>query len=327
MIYPMNKKVWMPVLFAGLIAAGCGAAEESAVKEDAAEEKTVVEKTAEGTAPLAENDFTVPFNGRADHVHGMGYIEGDGLYFATHHGLKIYRGGDWFETDGMRHDYMGFNAVDNGFYTSGHPEAGSDMENPFGIQRSTDGGRSLKHLGLSGETDFHAMAAGYRSHHLFVMNPAKNSQMGPGFYRSENEGKDWTQVEAEGLDGELSALAMHPEDSQKIAAATSAGVYLSEDGGATFNALTDSTEFGTAVFFAEDALYFASYGTESMLTQYTLETKEKEQLALPDMPEDGVLYIARNSDELAIYTVKGQAFVSKDGAAAWTQIMKDGQVK
>lgn len=325
----MKRKLWASALAAGLILAGCGDAEEADTTET---QETQTETVQQPEAEVAEekstaDDFVVPFDGQAAHVHGMGHIEGDGLYFASHHGLKIYREGSWFETDGMRHDYMGFNAVDNGFFTSGHPEPSADMVNPIGIQRSTDGGRSLEHLGFSGETDFHAMAAGYRNHHLFVMNPQKNSAMEAGFYRSENEGKDWTRVEANGLDGELSALALHPDDSQKVAAATSTGVYLSEDGGANFSALTEEAEFGTAVFFAEDALYYASFENESKLQKYTLETEEKEGLPLPELTEDGVVFISATPEELAVYTVKGQAYVSDDEAANWTQIMKDGQVQ
>lgn len=325
----MNRKVWTSALVAGLILAGCGNGEEAETNKapETQETQTETAEQPEAEEKSAADDFVVPFDGKAAHVHGMGHIEGDGLHFATHHGLKIYRDGSWFETDGMRHDYMGFNAVDDGFYTSGHPAPGADMVNPIGIQRSTDGGRSLEHLGFSGETDFHAMAAGYRNHHLFVMNPQKNSGMAAGFFRSENEGQDWTQVEANGLDGEVSALALHPDDSQWVAAATSTGVYLSEDGGANFNALTEDTEFGTAVFFTDEALYYASFENESVLHKYTLQMKEQEQLPLPELPEDGVVFISATPEELAIYTVKGQAFVSKDRAETWTQIMKDGQVQ
>lgn len=323
----MNRKLWMAVSLSALIVAGCGAENESE-PAPAENEGTTGTKTEEAAPDsLKSDDFVVDFSGTLEHVHGMGYVEGDGLYFASHEGLKIYRDSKWFETDGMHNDYMGFNAVDRGFYTSGHPGHGSGMMNPIGIQRSMDGGRSLEHMGFQGETDFHAMAVGYRSHHLFVMNPQANSGMGAGFHRSENEGKDWTQTAAEGLDGEVSFLAMHPDDSQIIAAATSTGVYLSEDGGESFKALTSDGQFGTALSFSEDALYYASYETASELVKYNLESGEKETLPLPELPEDGVLYIAQKPDELAIYTVKGQAFISGDQGSEWTQIMEDGQVK
>lgn len=318
----MNNKLWIAVSLAALLAAGCGAENESepAPAEDAAEEKAQ-------QGSLNADDFEVDFEGTLEHVHGMGYIEGDGLYFASHEGLKIYRDGEWLETDGMHNDYMGFNAVDGGFYTSGHPGQGSGMMNPIGIQRSMDGGRSLEHMGFEGETDFHAMAVGYRSHHMFVMNPKPNSGMGAGFYHSENEGKDWSEAAAEGLQGDISYLAMHPDDSQIIAAATSTGIYLSQNGGDSFQALTSDGQFGTALTFSEDALYFASYETASELVEYSLETGDKKTMALPELPEDGVLYLAQKADELAIYTVKGQAFISGNKGEEWTQIMENGEVR
>lgn len=328
----MNIKWVLVPLMTGLLLAGCGEEEvpeppNAETAEDAETNET--DKTTQ-SAETSE-DFEVAFDGRMDHVHGMGFIENEeGLYFASHHGLKIYRDGEWLETNDHFHDYMGFNAVDDGFFTSGHPGPGSMMQNPIGIQRSKDGGRSLAHMGFEGETDFHGMAAGYRSHHLFVMNPQENSQMGPGYFRSEDEGKGWQQVDGKGLEGEISAFAMHPSDSQLIAAATTAGIFLSEDGGDSFTLVTEDGIYGTAVFFSEDALYYATYGTQAELIEYTWENDGQQALELPDLPEDGILYIAQNpsnKDEMAIYTAAGHAFISEDGGGTWNQILNAGQVE
>ncbi|MDQ0428453.1 hypothetical protein QOZ98_001279 [Planomicrobium stackebrandtii] len=319
----MNRKWMLAPLMMGLLIAGCTETEEPEAPDSETSTSTEANETTE--------EFEVAFDGRLDHVHGMGFIESEeGLYFASHHGLKIYRDGEWLETSDHFHDYMGFNAVDDGFYTSGHPGSGSMMQNPIGIQRSMDGGRSLDHMGFEGETDFHGMAAGYRSHHLFVMNPQENSQMGPGYFRSEDDGEQWQQVEGSGLEGEISAFAMHPSDSQLIAAATTAGIFLSEDGGDSFVLLTDDGIYGTAVFFGEEALYYATYSTEAELIEYTWENGEQQTFELPDLPEDGIIYIAQNTsnaEELAIYTAAGHAFLSEDGGGTWNQILNAGQVE
>lgn len=319
----MNRKWMLAPLVTSLLIAGCTETGESEMPNTETNTSTETNETTE--------EFEVAFDGRMDHVHGMGFIEDEeGVYFASHHGLKIYRDGEWLETSDHFNDYMGFNAVDDGFYTSGHPGPGSMMENPIGIQRSMDGGGSLDHIGFEGETDFHGMAVGYRSHHLFVMNPQENSQMGPGYFRSEDEGKQWQQMEGAGLEGEISSFAMHPSDSQLIAAATTAGIFLSEDGGDSFTLLTEDGIYGTAVFFSEEGLYYATYGTQAELIKYTWENGEQQALELPDLPEDGVMYFAQNpanADEIAIYTAAGHAFISEDSGSTWNQILNAGQVE
>lgn len=274
------------------------------------------------------NSFEVPFEGELSHVHGMGYPEnGDSLYFASHIGLKIYRNGEWFETADNFYDYMGFNAVDEGFYSSGHPTADSDLPNPLGIQRSTDGGKTLEEIAFQGETDFHAMAAGYNSHDIFLYNPEKNSLLETGYYKSTDLGESWKPASAEGLEGEVSGLALHPANSKFVAAATSAGVYLSRDGGETFKAITPEGETGTAVHFTEEDLYLGSFGTTGVLMKYTIENEELEMLNIPDLSEDAIAFIAQNpntASELAIYTLKGQAFLSEDGSMTWESLLHNG---
>lgn len=300
-----KKKFGLIVAMAGLLITGCSSGGEEA--------------------------FEVPFKGELSHVHGMGYAgEDKGLYFASHTGLKIYREGEWFETSDNFYDYMGFNAVDEGFYTSGHPSADSDLPNPLGIQRSLDGGKSLERIAFEGETDYHAMAVGYKSHDIFLMNPAENSLLAPGFHKSMDEGKTWEEVNAAGLEGEVSALALHPTNSDLVAAATSTGIYVSEDGGSKFDLVTKESAIGTAVFFDEDSLYLASYASGPSLIKYTIENKEQEMLNLPDLPEDGVAFIFRNpnnNEEFALYTLQGQAFLSEDATKTWIPLLEEGTVQ
>ncbi|EGA88497.1 BNR repeat-containing protein [Planococcus donghaensis MPA1U2] len=311
----MKTRWILTPLMTGLLLVGCAPSEESDTS----------------TAETDDNseELVVAFDGRLDHVHGMGYIENEkGLYFASHNGLRIYRYGEWLEATEHANDYMGFNTVADGFYTSGHPGPNSMMQNPIGIQRSIDGGRSLDHLGFEGETDFHHMAVGYRSHHLFVMNPQENSQLNAGYFRSENDGEEWQQVNGSGLAGEVSAFAMHPSDSQLIAAASAEGVFLSKDGGDSFSSLTENGVFGTAVFFNEESLYYATYDSQAELINYTLETANTQSIELPDLPEDGVIFIAQNplqEEQLAIYTAAGHAFTFEEGN--WKQILNAGQIE
>jgi len=284
-----------------------------------------------GCSSKEEKSFETSFDGSMEHVHGMGYAGDDGgLYLASHTGLKIYRDGEWFETTKNFNDYMGFNAVDKGFYTSGHPGSDSKLPDPIGLKRSFDGGKTLEDIDFEGESDFHVMAVGYNSHDIILMNEAKNSKLEVGIYISKDKGETWEEVNASGLDGDILAFSMHPTNSDYIAAATSSGAYLSSDGGATFKSITAAREIGTAVFFNEENLYYTSYDTHPKLVKYNIESGEKESLNLPELKEDGPVFIAQNpkdDQEIVFYTTKGQAYLSKDATKSWEQIVEDGKVK
>ncbi|AUD13017.1 MULTISPECIES: F510_1955 family glycosylhydrolase [unclassified Planococcus (in: firmicutes)] len=326
------KKNWLwPVMAAGLFISACSAEtaqEETEDSTDAAPESAEETETA-SAVDSAAMELEVPFDGMMDHVHGMGYIEENGgLYFASHHGLKVNRDGNWTEIEDQYHDFMGFNATATGFVSSGHPDMQSGMQNPLGIKRSDDGGETFDDLGFEGETDFHEMAVGYNTNNLFVFNPQANSEMETGFHRSDDAGESWQQTAAEGLEGKVTYLAMHPDDSMMIAAASNQGIFLSEDGGESFTRITEG-ELGTAAFFSEDALYYATYSEEAKLVKRDLSGGE-EEISLPEMTEDGVVYLAQhpeNPEQLAIYTAKGHAWETQDAGENWTQILNAGQVQ
>ncbi|HLR41670.1 MAG TPA: hypothetical protein VK067_00345 [Pseudogracilibacillus sp.] len=281
----------------------------------------------------SDNDdkaFEVSFDGNMDHVHGMGYAGNDGgIYFASHTGLKIYRDGKWLKTSKNFNDYMGFSAVDKGFFTSGHPGEDSNLPNPIGLKRSFDGGKTLEDIDFEGESDFHAMAVGYNSHDIILMNEQENSKLAVGIYISQDSGESWKEVTASGLEGDILALSIHPSNSEYIAAATNNGVYLSSDKGENFKLISEKEAVGTAVFFNEEYLYFASYDTNPKLSKYDINNGEITSINLPELTEDGPVFIAQNpkDNELAIYTIKGQAYISNDDSETWEQILVDNKVK
>ncbi|WP_058308784.1 F510_1955 family glycosylhydrolase [Gracilibacillus massiliensis] len=279
----------------------------------------------------SEKDTKTPFikelEENISHVHGMGFNEeGDRILFGTHLGLRIYEDGTWYETTDQLNDYMGFIAVDKGFYTSGHPEMQSDLPNPIGIQKSVDGGRTLESIGFVGETDYHFMAVGYNSHDIFIYNPDKNSMLEKGYYISKDDGESWEKVKASGIEGDLIEVAIHPKDSDYIAVSTTIGIFLSTDGGQQFSLLSKQSQ-GIGVYFSDEELFYSTYANKANLYSLHLDSNKQTSLSLPELAEDAPLFMAQNPanrKEFAFYTMNGQLYISQDGNKSWKQILYDG---
>lgn len=265
------------------------------------------------------------------HVHGLSFsADGKELTIPSHVGLAIYEAGKWRQGRGPSHDYMGYSGTRDALYSSGHPAPGSGLVNPFGLIKSTDGGNTWRKLGLEGESDFHTMTAGYGTNAVYVFNPQANSRMpSAGVYFTRTDGQKWQRAEARGLRGELNGLAAHPTNPAIVAAATSAGLYLSRDAGTSFEPLLAGHRVLAATFdMKKDQLWFSSFHKQPMLSTVALTTGAKPQLVtLPVLVEDAVSQIAQNPlrpQEIAIASFKRNVFISNDGGRSWTRIAKEG---
>lgn len=266
------------------------------------------------------------------HVHGLAYsADGKRLMIPSHHGLAIYEAGRWSNAPGPRHDYMGFAATARALYTSGHPAPGTALVNPFGLLRSRDGGVTWDKLGLEGESDFHLLAAGWKSGAIYVWNAERNSRMrSAGLHLTTSEGFSWSAQPAKGLEGEPRALAAHPADAQRVAIATSAGVFESSDAGGTFARIAPAE--GTAVFYDLDGggLWYGAYDGRARLVRARLRGGPSEPMALPPLRQDAVAYIAQNParpGEYAIATFRRDVYLSADGGRNWRQIAREGSAR
>ncbi|MBP1156473.1 MULTISPECIES: F510_1955 family glycosylhydrolase [unclassified Paenibacillus] len=265
------------------------------------------------------------------HIHGLGYSkDGKNIFIPAHDGLKVYSEGKWRSENGAPHDYMGFNMVDNGFYTSGHPALGSELKNPFGVAKSTDNGKTLQFLDLYGEMDFHAMAVGYHSHVIYAFNPESNSRMQtPGLYVSKDDAKSWSKSEMSGFEGELTAVAAHPIDPAIVAVGGKSGLYVSRNSGQSFDQ-SISGVFTTAVAFSKDGEILVG-GLKERPVIYVLDQdgKQTSTLSVPDLGEkDAISYIAQNPEnqmELVFSTFEKDVYLSIDKGAHWTKIAAQGK--
>jgi len=265
------------------------------------------------------------------HVPGLTYAaDGATLLVPSHHGLAVYSSGQWSKAPGPEHDYMGFTGTRNALYSSGHPAPGSGLKNPFGLIKSTDGGKCWKQLVLQGESDFHRLAASYGTNAVYVVNPHPNSQMGSqGVYFTTNDGETWQRTEAAGLAGRIHGLAVHPSDSTTVVAAADQGLFLSKDAGVSFKPVASGKRVLAAMFtFNGNEIWWSGYDGGPTLSVLDLRSGEKPRTVnLPDLGEDAVNFIAQNpvrTSEMAIATFKKSIFISQNAGKSWSRIADQG---
>ena len=273
------------------------------------------------TAHSHGEEWTLP------HIHGLGFTrDGKQLMVPAHIGLFVVSEGSWRRGDGPEHDYMGFSASDDGFYSSGHPApSATGLANPLGLVKSTDGGKTLVQLGFAGESDFHLMGVGYQNHAIYVLNPAQNSKLAPGLHRSLDNGKTWHQSSVRGLTAAPFAIAVHPTQPNIVAVATDQGLLLSSDHGDQFEPV-ESRGPVTAVAFSPDGTQLVFGSTE--LFQYALATKQLKPISTPTLVEDErITHIAVNPAQptaLAFATTALNIFHTPNGGQAWQQLASNG---
>jgi hypothetical protein len=185
------------------------------------------------------------------HVHGLGVNPADGgLFVATHTGLfrsppgqlQARRVGQRFQ------DTMGFTVIGpDRFLGSGHPD-GRDRLPPFlGLLRSTDAGRSWEPVSLLGKRDFHVLeAAGPRIYGYGTDYDSRQANL----LVSDDGGRGWQQRTPP---EPLLALAIDPDDPDRVVASGEEASYSSSDAGRGWRPLGDQS--GLLAWPRADALF------------------------------------------------------------------------
>jgi len=195
-----------------LVAAGCGGDDSSDVAAPPP------------SSPVIEDPGPI-------HVHGLGVNPKDGaLFIATHTGLFRAEAGSGPErVAGRYQDTMGFTIVGaDRFLGSGHPDGREKLPPFLGLIRTTDAGDNWKPVSLLGERDFHVLEAAGKRVYGFGTDFASRR---PGFLVSSDGGRSWDE---RAVPEPLIALAIDPEDPERIIANGEQGVFLSSDGGRTW---------------------------------------------------------------------------------------------
>ena len=269
-------------------------------------------------------------NDTFEHLHGLGYINGGPeIVISTHDGLYEYGKSGWKEATSEKHDYMGFQAMREGFFSSGHPEPGSAYKNPLGLIKSTDRGASFERLAFYGEIDFHYLAAGYDSNAIYVFNEMPTKEMAQGFHYSTDEGTSWKQPSMNGFNSEfISNLAAHPARKEMIAIGSKDGLFLSEDYGDNFNLLNEA-KMVTYVVLTETGGIYASFENEEVkLASFVFGSDKEIAIRIPDNQQiEPVAYIAvnpENQQEIVIATYSNDIYVTKDEGLNWETLADSG---
>ncbi|KMM37072.1 F510_1955 family glycosylhydrolase [Guptibacillus hwajinpoensis] len=308
-----------------LISAGCQNNDEAKPEENT--EMIQVKDGEDNLVSLKDSSLYGELqNKQIEHVHGMGYPGNrNELMIATHNGPIIYYEDFWYEGKENKNDYMGFNAVSDGFYSSGHPGEGSDLPNPLGLIKSTDRGKTLEELGFQGESDFHYLSVGYESHAIYAVNQQKNSEMDIGVYYSEDAAK-WEEIQLNGIPNQLSGIATHPIDSNVLAITSPTGLYLSSNKGSSFDRVSDEISVSSVSLRPNQLIY--SKGNNKLVIQNLSNGDEKE---LP-MPKDEIKtidYIAvnpQNEEEIVFHTASESIYITTNLGSEWKQLVKNGEI-
>ena len=162
------------------------------------------------------------------HVHGLGINPADGsLYVATHHGtFRIGKDKTAERVGASFQDTMGFTvAGPDRFLGSGHPDMqGFRQGQPsrLGLIESSDAGKTWRTLSLSGEADFHGLAAAH--------GQVYGWDSGTGRFMTSADRRTWETRSTQ----PLAAFAVDPKDPDHIVGAAPDGPVDSTDGGRTW---------------------------------------------------------------------------------------------
>jgi hypothetical protein len=143
-------------------------------------------------------------------------------------------------------------------------------------------------------------------------------------------GKKWTARKLSGIAGRPRMIAADPKHEGVFAIATTKGVYITNDGGRSFQAFLSARSV-SAVSFGFDRqirLLAAVDGSETMLYNVVPEHHKTINLEIDTVERDRIVRIAENPRhprEASVVTAGGDIYLTENNGQNWIVIGKDGR--
>jgi photosystem II stability/assembly factor-like uncharacterized protein len=249
------------------------------------------------------------------------------VVLATHHGLLAWQDGKLLRLGNSRDDFMGFSMYPHQpslLFSSGHPSTGGNL----GVLKSEDGGQTFRRVysGPGGRAvDFHSMAVSPADPD--VLYGWFNGQL----YRSEDGANRWDIESAEGLSGQgmcwgAPCLSADSRDAQRVYAGLPGGLFVSEDGGRTFELVSNDLGGvgGVGVSLDGSRLFVFSQAGGVAVSEDGGGTFEYVNEGLSVGGQEIVYGFAFDPDDrnkVFLATTGNQLYVSEDGGLSWTKLL------
>lgn len=237
-----------------------------------------------------------------EHIHGIGVDPDTGaVYAGTHYGLFRIEGGKATRMADRVQDFMGFTvAGPDHFLASGHPGEGQGGHSSVGLIESTDGGKTWQELSLAGEADFHALE--FRHGRVYGLNSMTGQLL------ASEDKESWQELSRE----PIADFAVSPQDANVLIATTQQGLVQSDDGGSTFEAVSEAPLM-VFVGWAEDGT-LAGVTPEGVV--YTADAPTGDWTERGDVRGQPEALTVHSAEEIYA-AANGSVLVSTDGGATF----------
>lgn len=313
----MKRTLMLSVLLTPLLLSACGA-EESPSDTSQSENETTA--TQDAWQRVGADEIV-------SHIHGAGFWQDDERpVIATHAGLMEYREDGWYTLPTNRHDYMGFEVVEDGFYASGHPDRRTDFKNPLGVLYGKDHGTMLEARSLEGEADFHYMSAGYETGTLYVYLEEATSQLETGFHRSTDGGRTFEPMQVQRIEeAQVAGIVADATDAERVFLYGPSGILVSNDSGDSFEPLVEAEQVVTVGADQGQLAYVRQTDGSFKGVRFNLNDESTETFNLPELQADAVpIELAVNEERMLLVTSDNSVYEFTDGE--WKMRLDKGEL-